>query len=99
MVLPFAQVRRSRSACSLPLSTLPGPSLDVSSNRFRRRQSGLTQLSPGTLVRDLAIRQAKNNLMGQDQLKGDVNTILAALRAYKSPLGGSSLPSHLSPQR
>lgn len=66
--------------------------------------AGADAAPSGTLVRDLAIRQAKNNLMGQEQLKSDVNTILAALRAYKSPLGGtpllslSSTPLSLPPQ-
>lgn len=45
----------------------------------------------GTLVRELAIKQAKNIVVGTDQLRADVDTILGAMRSYKSPLGGELL--------
>lgn len=40
-------------------------------------------------MRELAIKQAKNIVAGTEQLRADVNTILAAMQAYKSPLGSA----------
>lgn len=42
----------------------------------------------GTLVRDLAIRQAKGITTGIEDVRSDISVILNAMRAYKSPLGG-----------
>jgi hypothetical protein len=41
-------------------------------------------------VRELAIKEAKGITAGTDQLRADAGTILAAMRAYKSPLGSTS---------
>ncbi|KAL8279936.1 hypothetical protein RQP46_007786 [Phenoliferia psychrophenolica] len=42
-----------------------------------------------TLVRELAIKEATGKTSGVEQLKMDVQTIIIAMRAYRSPLGDS----------
>lgn len=54
----------------------------------------------GTLVRELAIKEAKGVTSGVEQLKTDVQTVIVAMRSYRSPIGGeltSLLFYHLSP--
>lgn len=51
---------------------------------------GLTFLSiPGTLVRELAIKRAKNDKVGQDQIVSDVTTIISTMRASKVSNSGN----------
>ncbi|ORY60382.1 hypothetical protein BCR35DRAFT_198117 [Leucosporidium creatinivorum] len=51
-----------------------------------------------TLVRELAIKQAKGIVEGCDEVRSSVETILAAMRAYSTPLGSDlNLASPRSP--
>lgn len=51
-------------------------------------------------MRELAIKEAKGVTSGVEQLKTDVQTVIVAMRSYRSPIGGeltSLLFYHLSP--
>ncbi|GAA5832376.1 hypothetical protein JCM11251_006427 [Rhodosporidiobolus azoricus] len=43
-----------------------------------------------TFVRELAIKMAKEETLGTDEIRSNINTLLMALRAYKTPLGAAS---------
>lgn len=50
-----------------------------------------------TLVRELAIKQAKSQYEGQESLINDIMTIMSAMRACRTPLGGQSCLSSFAP--
>ncbi|GAA6003786.1 hypothetical protein JCM10207_003598 [Rhodosporidiobolus poonsookiae] len=43
-----------------------------------------------TFVREIAMKMARNESDGVDELRNHVNTLIAALKAYKTPLGAAS---------
>ncbi|GAA5888673.1 hypothetical protein JCM6882_009044 [Rhodosporidiobolus microsporus] len=43
-----------------------------------------------TFVRELGMKMAKNDTLGTDEIRSNINTLLMALRAYKTPLGAAS---------